>query len=315
MKENLNKKQPIFIVGMPRSGTTLMSTILSAHPSIAISPQTKFLTKWMRQYPDLDISQPRDFQMFWEYFSQGKNFSHIGIDSEATLSRILEADKIDYYSIFDAILQEYAIKMKKYRFGEKTPSNYEHVDLLLKWYPQARIIWLVRDPRAVTASLLAVPWGSSYADVHAIRWRNSIHLINKDWARDERVKIVKYETLVTEPETVIKQVCQFIGEEYTPAMISERSEVTSPIINRDDWSNTYLKSALRPIDKDTIERWRVKLSLYNIAVIEHITRREMHNWGYKPITNNLTPWQSTRWFMTKAFRNSQQKLKHRLFHK
>jgi hypothetical protein len=131
MTDTLNNKEPIFIVGVPRSGTTLMSSILSTHPAIAICPSTKFISTWMRQNSHLDISNPVKLKIFWEKFSKSKNFSRIGIDSEVTLSHIYACDSIDFKSIFHSILSHYAIKMQKTRLGEKTPSHYAYVNQLL----------------------------------------------------------------------------------------------------------------------------------------------------------------------------------------
>ncbi|NEQ53441.1 MAG: sulfotransferase, partial [Leptolyngbya sp. SIO3F4] len=78
-------ERPIFIVGMPRSGTTLLTTILSAHPRIAISPESHFLAYWVPKYQHLKLENPNEFQQFWQVLSQSKRFSYFDIDADETL--------------------------------------------------------------------------------------------------------------------------------------------------------------------------------------------------------------------------------------
>lgn len=276
MHQTTSNKSPIFIVGMPRSGTTLISAMISAHSSIAISPESHFISYWMKKYSKLDLN------LFWEKFSGSKRFSYFGIDAKKTIARILSEDNYTYSTIFTSILQEYANKLGKSRWGEKTPDHRLYIDLLLQWYPQARIIYMIRDPRAVCASLLSVPWGSPSPSVfrHAFRWQKSIKDL-KPWLSDPRVKVINYEALVSEPEDVMRQVCEFLDEQFQPAMLNP-SEATSPIINCSGWTETHLKTALKPVTTANIEKWQTTLSFSQIATVEYIARYEMIEQGYQP---------------------------------
>ena len=186
--------------------------MLSAHPRIAISPETHFLNYWMQQYSHLDMNVPQDFEVFWRMLTESERFSYFGISPEATLARIQANNKPDYKTIFTSILQEYALKMKKPRWGEKTPRHYRYVNQLFEWYPKASVIWMLRDPRAVVASLLKVDWANSHDFVNAETWRYSLLSFERQWRHHAQVKLVKYETLVTEPEVVLQELCQFLGE-------------------------------------------------------------------------------------------------------
>lgn len=286
MEEILNHKQPIFVVGMPRSGTTLITSMLSAHPSIAIAPaETHFLNNLIKQYPHLDMSRSKDFELFWEEFIKSERFSYLDIDAEATLARILAMGTPDYKNIFTGVLQEYAIQMKKPRWGEKTPDHYLHINVLLEWYPQAQIIWMLRDPRAVTASLFKVPWAKPYAEGHAATWRNNIRKM-EEWTNDERVKTIKYEDLVAEPESILIEICKFLGEEYTSTLLN-RKEVSNSIINRTGWSKAHYEAVMQPVTATNVDKWRSSLSPTHIAVVEHVARYEMLKYGYQPITEGL----------------------------
>ena len=286
--------RPIFIVGMPRSGTTLMTSMLSAHPHIAISPESHFLWYWRKRYSHLNISDPNDFEIFWQEFSNSQDFKKFSIDSQATRTSILATDKISYKSIFTNILQKYASKMQKSRWGEKTPDHYSYLHVIFKWYSEAKIIWMLRDPRSVTASLLPMPWANSYIDLHAKKWCDSIRLQNK-WIKDERVLLVKYETLVTNPDSQMRQICQFLGEEYYPSMISDRSNNST---------NSY--GPRKVPNKNSLKKWRSNLSPNQIAIVEYIARKKMVEQGYQPITPKLTLGQLIELFFLKALRRVKQ---------
>jgi hypothetical protein len=302
MNDSLNENCPIFIVGLPRSGTTLMGSLLSAHPAIAIAPETHFLNHWLKLFAHLDLKQRRDFELFWAEFSSSERFSYFGLEAGSIKAQILSKSTTDAPVIFSTMLQHYARDRHKQRWGEKTPAHYQFMDRLLEWYPQARLIYMLRDPRAVTRSLLDVPWASNYAVAHANRWRLGVRDL-KRWLKEPRVLIVKYETLVTAPEIELRRVCEFVGEAFTPQMF-DRSEESSPIINREGWARDHLQAALKPISTDNIEKWRTDLAPDHIAAIEYIARPEMRLFGHEPTTTGPTPrqffalWRDLAWHTT-----------------
>ncbi|EAZ90590.1 sulfotransferase family protein [Crocosphaera chwakensis] len=287
MKNLLDKHRPIFIVGMERSGTTLMSSLLSAHPSIAICPQTKFMVIWKNKYPGLDIRNTENFQVFWHEFTKGQ-FSFAGISAEKTLERILAMGEVSYQTIYTGVLQEYAQSKGKIRWGDKiSVSNSQYMNLLLEWYPQARIIWMLRDPRAVIASVLSTPWGKMRSIENCtIAWKKNIHNLI-EWRKDERILVIPYEEIVINTENILQKISNFIEEKYTVKMINNRSEKNMPIINRDQWGTSHLKSVLRPISDESISKWKSILSKNQVSEIEILAYQEMSNFGYALTTSKL----------------------------
>ncbi|NJL40535.1 MAG: sulfotransferase [Leptolyngbyaceae cyanobacterium SL_1_1] len=310
MRENLTNESPIFVVGMPRSGTTLFSSMLSSHSCISISPESHFLSYWVKKNSYLNIDCHKDFKFFWEQFSKSKRFSYFGVNADKVLSRILSEDELSYKVIFTSLLREYVDKMGKSRWGEKTPAHYSHVDQLLTWYPKARIIWMVRDPKAVVSSLLKVEWASSHAYVNAETWRDSMLLFDEKWSKDRRVKLLKYEDIVVDPESKLREICEFIDEDYDSVML-ERSEESSPIINRTGWADTHLRAALKPVNSASLEKWRSSLSTTQVAVVEKITRDTMIKYGYKASTHGLNVKEFIQLIAVKRWRKISQFLSRR----
>lgn len=121
------------------------------------------------------------------------------------------------------------------------------------------------------------------------------------WAKDSRVKVIQYETLVTETESTLREICDFLSEAYTPEMMN-RSQNSRPILNHDQWERTHLQKTLQPVDSSSIDKWRSKLSLQEISIIEHLARSAMLDYGYQPLTQALNHWRLIRFNAMKARR-------------
>lgn len=285
---------PVFVVGMPRSGTTLVSAMLSAHPNIAISPETHFLRQWLRDYGHLDVRRPEAFDRFWHDFSRSKHFRDLQLDPEVTRRQILALPRHDFRHIFMTLLQSYANSLGKMRWGEKTPMHERHLDLLLDWFPQAKIVYLLRDPRAVIASLLKVPWATRTVEQYAVRWHASVQNIGRR-STDARVQVVKYENLVQSPELELLQLCSFLEEAYLPSMLAY-GEAAKSLVSGETWK----AAALQSVTTSSIDKWQTQLSPQQVASIEDIAGPQMPAHGYEPVTAGLNRLQRSGRHLTKA---------------
>lgn len=279
------RMNPIFIVGTPRSGTTLMTAFLSAHPKIAISPETHFFNFWLPNF------QQREIYDFWHIFSNSKRFSYFGIEPEPVLSRALKHGKLNHQNIFEGLLEAYGMHQKKSRWGEKTPDHHQHLDQILNWYPKAKVVWMVRDPRSVVSSLLKSYWTNSLTSSNAGLWRQGIIELGK-WENDERVKVVLYESLIQNTVPTLKNICVFLGEVYSQDMVDQRSTQNIPIVNRDRWTKQHLQKSLNPLEPASLHKWEKDLSQWQVGMIEYICRKEMKKYDYSFACDHLT-------FMTK----------------
>ena len=272
---------PIFVVGMPRSGTTLMSSLLSAHPNIAIAPETHFLNKWVEKYNHLDLRQPDNFDKFWKHFSASERFSLLGVNAEAVLRRIQQKGSPSFRLVFEAVLKEYASVKNKSRWGEKTPAHYDYVDILLSWFPFAHVIWMVRDPRTVCASYMNVPWSIKHVLGPARRWSKSMRALGR-WQDCSRIKVVRYEDLVTNPKKTLSEVLGFLGEQATTEYIIMNQRHIPDIDAHTGWAKQHFEAASKPIHKKSLNAWREQLSENQVRLIEHVTRHWLPRYGYDP---------------------------------
>lgn len=273
-------EHPIFIVGMPRSGTTLLTAILSAHPRIAISPESHFLTYWMPTYRHLEFNKTKDFQQFWQILSQSQRFSYFDIAPDKTLANILAKGTPSPATIFAGWIETYAECRHKPRWGEKTPLHYQHLAQLLDWFPNAQALWILRDPRAVTASLLTMPWASNYVHIHAEQWQQSTRLYEQRWQTDPRVKLVRYEDLVDHTDHTLAGIFKFLNEDYPEGLLAQRSTQSVPTVNREGWALDHLNQTLQPVDSTAINRWQQQLWPAHVAIVNSLTNKLQQRYGY-----------------------------------
>lgn len=171
----------VFIVGLPRTGSTLLRTLLNRSDCISIAAETHFLHKYARlgkqkrllRFGDLNGERGVDLfldDLFNPRRAVGKDFwgwLNRNCTREDFRERILKTDRSDF-AIFELFIQISAERKKggvrpDLILGEKTEANLYYVPQLLQWYPDARIIHTFRDPRGIFVSALKLvkdgKWG------------------------------------------------------------------------------------------------------------------------------------------------------------
>jgi hypothetical protein len=276
---------PIFVVGFPRSGTTLVHYLLNDHPEQAIAQETHFLDLFVPKYQDCNHGSWADLSAHWTEFTSklpdpfwadltsNDWFPSFGPEAEDGGS----ADGEPSFTVFfSALLRAYATSTGKPRVGEKTPDHYKHLATLFSWFPNARVIFLLRDPRAVVASYLHVTrdWAEG-ANAYALsrRWQSHLSDLYR-WRDDPRVQIVRYEALVRSPQTELPEILNFVG----------LSDETTKILARQPAERIATGSfvAYAPVSDANIEVWRTRLSPRQIATVEGVLGTEMTKLGYPP---------------------------------
>jgi len=161
---------PVFIVGSPRSGTSLLRNILNRHPALAVCGETHFHHYvYKRRKAFGDLRNPQNRQHLVAEFLALWRIQRLGMDLQA-LSGRLSRDATSYRAFFRSVLEHYAESQGKKRWGEKTPQHVLFTETLCEWYPGAVILHVVRDPRDVVASLQRMPWAANSVVTNARVW-------------------------------------------------------------------------------------------------------------------------------------------------
>ncbi|WP_220213860.1 sulfotransferase family protein, partial [Streptomyces shenzhenensis] len=212
--------RPVFVLGCPRSGTTLLQLMLHAHPRIALPPETRFvLPAYERRLGFGDLREPvnRAALAHWITGRRETRFHELGLDAGDVAGRIAGGPPT-LGSALGIALKAYADSHGKARWGDKRPAYALHVEEILRLFPDAQFVHLVRDGRDCVASLLGMPW-----------WHRGFHEAVATWAQVTDVTRryarrlgpgawheVRFEDLITDPEHQLRMICAYLGEEYDP---------------------------------------------------------------------------------------------------
>lgn len=274
--------RPIFVVGCPRSGTTLFRTMLSAHPSIAIPPETRYLMGmyWRRnKLGDLRQRDARDALARAIVEDPESRFRVLGVDGPSVLDEIVDGPPT-LGSAFGIVLRSYARKFDKPRWGDKRPAYYAFIDELDHLFPDAQFIHLVRDPRACVESLKRQEWYPDDAVPCTAAWVHAVRSASRSGRKlgPTRYLEVKYEELVSDPEKVSRRICEFLDEPFAEEMC--RPELVAEKVNPAHYQQR--RQIQEGVNTASVEAWVTRLPPEEIALVDKVAAKWMRHYGYQP---------------------------------
>jgi len=210
-----------FVVGVGRSGTTLLRMMLDAHPPLTIPPETHFINPLIQASGKLRFNPRTATRAIVE--DERRRWNDFGIEEADLLAAFEEIRPFNTTDALRAFYGLYAAKHGKPRWGDKTPDYIRKMRKLQKTLPEARFIHVIRDGRDAGLSQNAriakrgkdpIP-----AREMARRWRKRIVKSRVDAEEVEHYIEVRYEDLVSDTETVLRRVCEHVELDYDPAML------------------------------------------------------------------------------------------------
>lgn len=249
---------PVFVVGGPRSGTTLLSAMLAAHSAFDCGPETHFLSRWSRLARSereriLDAADwPERATAYVTSLSLGKKpiYPVYGLRREEVRAW-LAVRPPSLATMLESLTAQRAFRAGAPRWVEKTPRHLEVPELITETWPEARIVRIVRDPRDAAVSLTKVPFGtpSLLTNLSVLARMNEAAA---DFYRESSLAMtVRYEDLVAAPERELRRICEFVGVDYEPAMLEDRSGATGVAAAHEWWKG----DATGPLDRSRSGRW------------------------------------------------------------
>jgi hypothetical protein len=282
---------PIFVVGSGRSGTTLLQAMLNAHPAIAIVGELHFFDQILLLKPVLpDLADPKQADRLFELLPSLPNLRLLS-DRDSVLARVRErlltTTHPSYEILYRFMLEAFAEEQGASRLGERTPANLRYLDGLTALFPNCRIVHIVRDPRAVVASKLKVPWSSSDVVTNALKWKADVGCARRFAMRfgsaTGRLLQVRYEDLVMHPEHVARVLCEFIGEPYDERMLDYHLS-SHRFAEKEPWKT----GVTRPVYQSSLSTWRDELRGSRLVLVERIAGTEMQHYGYERSSPSAT---------------------------
>jgi hypothetical protein len=272
-------ERPIFVLGCPRSGTTLLRHMLRAHPRIAIAPETRFLLSAYEHrgaYGDLREPANRTALAEWIVAGTGTRFGHLGLNPHHVAKEII-AGPPTLGSALGIVLRAYARRVGKPRWGDTRPGYVQHIGVLLRLFPDAQIVHLIRDGRDCVASLKRTPWWRM-GTYHAIAtWTQAIDAGRAAARRLPPGSYIEtqYEHLVADPHSELLRLCEFLGEAYDPEITMPR-ELQAP-----EWRRLHAATG-EPVGPDSIGVWPRQLDRWEIELCEAVMTERLMAYDYLP---------------------------------
>src|ERR671915_2561049 len=278
------------VVGMNRSGTTLLRMMLDAHPELTIPPETHFV-------PDLIDVEKRDGaspELFTEVITSQREWGDFGFDEEDLLERFRQVQRLDAGSAIRAFFELYAERQGKPRWGDKTPRYVSRMRAIQKALPEARFVHVIRDGRDVALSVLDRTVKDLTVAAVAGRWKEKVSKARRDAPRLRHYLEVRYEDLILEPEATLRQICEFIQLDWDEAMLDyhERSaerlaEMQRELPDQDGKTKLSVERRMathaktrEPPDPDRVARWRTQMSDEDRAEFEEAAGELLAEIGY-----------------------------------
>ena len=272
--------QPIFIVGCERSGTTMLRLMLNEHSNIALPPQTKFSRKLYKRrmlFGDLSNGENKDKIIDWML---ERETSTKLIDLKLDLGHLRKSwdDCTTIGKITGTVFQQYSQTRHKSRWGDKRPYYIRYIPQLLKLYPDARIIHVIRNGHDCIASLKRMPWWKKNSIHSMLNWRHSIRMgVKASGAFKDQFLEVRYEDIVRHPENQLKIICDFINVKYESGMLDFHlnTERNIPAYKK-EWHHKTFK----PLSEDAIDTGKEQLSDNELKFFSWCAGKELNLWNY-----------------------------------
>jgi len=286
---------PRFIVGNDRSGTTMLRLILDRGPDLAIPPESMYLT----DFDDLfDAGGPAAgeaqalMDAVWEHPKVA--LWELPGPPPAVPAGLSGPDA--YRFAVEAPYRAYAAKHGKPHWADKTPHYVHHIDHLLRVWPAARFVVLVRDGRDVALSLRRMPFGPNNAWAAAQWWARGIRAGQRAAEQHpDAVLTIRYEDIAAAPATEVPRICAFLGVEYHEDMLAlEKVDRSKIVADQASWFPTIFEG----ITTGAVGRWRTEMRPRDQRIFAALAGSELAALGYEVGPGGVTdisPLQE-RWF-------------------
>jgi hypothetical protein len=300
-------QNPIILCGHRKSGTTLLLNLFDSYRHLSVFPSDSGF--WYAYYPTYDSDQYSieqkmqrvidvlycnvrdDLEALEAYKSSDwtfpmdtlvSAFREAAMNTDGSASALLSSAMASFHEV---VLEPKGIEPSG--FLEKTTSTEIYAMQVYKWYPNAKMIHLVRDPRDNFASLKS-GWKARYQHLNdsierllqSMIDRGLLGLklarLNREIFGENRYKVVRYEDLTANPQSVMMELCRFIELPYDPILLE-------PTFLGMPWrGNNFDGLKFDAPSTANVDRWKERITDHEAALIEFYGAEEMEHWGYKP---------------------------------
>lgn len=283
-------ERPFFIVGQPRSGTTLARAIANSHPRLFVPPETGFLPflRIDRQAPagDRPLSREEIAHLLAQIGRLNAEWRDRVDDAAAFYEALCADDERPIVSQALDALYRRMMGERGGRWGDKTPGYVRYIPQIDRLFPGAQFVHVVRDGRDAALSAREKWEGRRHQDSYYLlqQWVESVSAGRRDGRRlgPDRYREIHYEALVAQPEETVRALCDFLGESFHPAMLNHtrQFEASGAAGGHPEVRN--------PIFTSSAGRWRREMAPFDRKLAHRLAGPTLRAFGYE--TPDPGPW-------------------------
>ncbi len=281
-----------FVVGVNRSGTTLMRMMLDAHPDLAMPPETHFVPELI-EVAEAGGATP---EAFLAMITKQREWGDFGLTEEQLLEAFRAIEPLNAGDALRSFYGLYAERVGKPRCGEKTPIYVKSIRKIGGALPEARFLHVIRDGRDVALSIRDRATKEHTIEAIAERWVRRIGQARRQSKKlpDGTYKEIRYEALILDTEAVLREVCEFFELPWDDAILdyhqrsAERLEEMKRELPADGKRTTlsverrmatHARTTQAP-DPSRVSRWREQMNREQRREFESIAGELLTELGY-----------------------------------
>lgn len=283
-------QKKIFIVGVQRSGTTLLRSVLHSHPDICVGYECAFYKLLFDIYPN-GISVPEDLDGFLDSLFAIRRFEYWNLDHKEVKDALLVAGSqkgsLTYPELIETIgmcLRDIHKPAAQY-IGYKNPNGIFHCAFIFKLFPEAKILHISRDPRGVLASEKKKSAKLGKYDPSHMIWTvaqryKKMRAQHEKYKDDPRYIQIWYEDLVGNFETTTTQIMKFLNLEPHENLLDYHLEARKMDFTpeKERWQHS---KTLEAPDRSRTNAFVSELTNLEISTLEAICGNELRYFGLR----------------------------------
>ncbi len=283
---NQNNLPFFFIIGRPRSGTTLIRMVFDAHPNVNIPIESPFIVSMYGRYKKVRIWNKKNLQQFYDDLFSFNHFSEWTLDTDRLKSELFAMEgEHDFNELIQIVYSNYKSMFPKEEIllqGDKNPYFTLYINKLAKIFPEAKFLFIYRDYRDHFYSMSRVDFEADIPALIAWRWkyyvRDTERFIKK---HQDRSLLFRYEDFVDSPTKYLKQFCSFLNIPHDKNVLDYYTVKDTAKKFHAEEMEKYHTSLMKPVNKSRIGLWKAKLSDKQVKELDCVVGKWAEIAGYQ----------------------------------
>jgi hypothetical protein len=251
----------------------MLAYVLNRHPRVKVTPETHFFLSVAPR--GLAARRIRGHEEMLDRLQRGALLGMLDL-GRADLAGPFRERPPTWRDLFDVMLTRYRVRRGAELVCEKTPDHYRFVDRIYSWFPDARVVWVVRDGRDVALSFQRAEFTHDWIWLHCHRWIHAARALRRARARHgDRLHVVRYEDFVARPEGETRELCRFLDIEFDPRQLEAgpADDLVTPA------ERAHKAGANEKPDAAKADKWR-RIPPAEAAMLTWVMRDELAQLGY-----------------------------------